>query len=268
MTRQTSDDAAISPARRRLRIYALNANPPPIVPAARSRPWMDAFPGRHAYRCLPLAIANGYGWEVLSPHAFTIEWNGGPAATDVTFKADGVAHYLEHLVNANFTRGIVTFHTGYLFRTEPGWHLLATGPANAGKDGIAPLTGVIETDWLPYPFTMNWQLTRPGITRFARGEPFCRVLPVQAGVLETIEPEILDLDDDPELAAQYAAWRGKRDEFMAAYRAGDPATLKQAWQKFYFHGTLSDGAPTAAPHSAKLEIRAPVDRRKRPGGRR
>ena len=162
----------------------------------------------------------------------------------------------------------MTFHTGYLFQTEPGWHLLTTGSFNSPKDGITPLTGIIETDWLPYPFTMNWRLTRPGTVRFQKDEPFCHVFPVPAASLETVEPEILDLDDDPEFADQYAAWRGKRDEFMAAYRAGDPATLKQAWQKFYFHGTLSDGAPTAAPHSSKLELRAPVDRRKRTGGRR
>src|SRR5580765_7348373 len=136
MIRKTNDDTAISPARRKLKMYALNASPPPVVPAARARPWMDAFPGRHAYRCLPLAIANGYGWDVLSPHAFTIEWNGGPAASDVIFKPVGVAHYLDHFVNAAFTHGIVTFHTGYLFRTEPDWHLLATGPTNAPKDGI------------------------------------------------------------------------------------------------------------------------------------
>jgi hypothetical protein len=41
---------------------------------------------------------------------------------------------------------------------------------NSPKDGIAPLTGVIETDWLPYPFTMNWQMTRPGSVRFDKDE--------------------------------------------------------------------------------------------------
>jgi len=28
---------------------------------------------------------------------------------------------------------------------------------------------VIETDWLPDPFTMNWQMTRPGTVRFREG---------------------------------------------------------------------------------------------------
>src|SRR5215471_21435605 len=183
----------------KLRIFTLNNSPPKIVRAQRGRGWMDAFPGRHAYRCLPLAIANAYGWDILSPYSFTATWTGGSAASDVTFAAEGNAPYLDHFVNPNFSRGVVTFHTGYLFRTEPGWHLMATGPVNSPKDGMAPLTGIVETDWLPYPFTMNWQFTRPGAVRFEAGEPFCRVFPVPAGAAESVEPEIFEMSQDAEL---------------------------------------------------------------------
>jgi hypothetical protein len=72
----------------------------------------------------------------------------------------------------DFSRGIVTFHTGYIFRTDASTQLLATGPFNEPEDGLFPLTGIIETNWLPYPFTMNWQLTRPGSFRFAKGERY------------------------------------------------------------------------------------------------
>jgi hypothetical protein len=64
---------------------------------------------------LPLAIANSYGWDVLSPYTFTATWNGGPSAQDVSFEARGNAPYLSHFVNGNFTHGVVTLHTGYLF---------------------------------------------------------------------------------------------------------------------------------------------------------
>jgi Family of unknown function (DUF6065) len=249
----------------KLQIFALTNSPPRIVRAQRARNWMDAFPGRHAYRCLPLAIANAYGWDVLSPYAFRATWTGGTAASDVTFEADGDAPYLGHFVNPNFSRGVVTFHTGYLFRTEPGWHLMATGAINAPKDGIVPLTGLIETDWLPYPFTMNWQFTRPGTVRFEAGEPFCRVFPVRAGALESALPEILDMEQDPELHGQYRAWRERRDEFMAKYREGDAATIKQAWQKFYFDGKYPDGSEPQTPHTSKLEILEPRDLRVKAG---
>jgi len=222
---------------------------------------MDEFPGNHPYRCLPLAIANAYGWDLLSPRTFTATWNGGPSAQDLELVADDGAPYLDHFANGGFTHGVLTLHTGYLFRTEPGWHLVVTGPPNSPKDGITPLTGVIESDWLPYPFTMNWKFTRPGSVRFEAGEPFCRVFPTPASNITAVEPELHDLTQDPELSRQYQAWREKRDEFMAKYRSGDAATIKQAWQKFYFEGKYADATPTDAPHASKLKAPALRDLR-------
>ena len=57
--------------------------------------------------------------------------------------------------------GILTFDVAYIFRTPPGYHLLVSGPINTFKDGVAPMTAVVETDWLPYTFTFNYQFTRP-----------------------------------------------------------------------------------------------------------
>ena len=68
-----------------------------------------------------------------------------------------------------------------LFRTEPGYDLMVQGPDQPAQGWIAPLTGIIETDWAPYTFTMNWMFTRPGqVVRFEAGEPFCHFFPVQA----------------------------------------------------------------------------------------
>jgi len=247
----------------KITMYALTPNPPKIVPARAARDWMEAFPARHAYRCLPLAIANTLGWEILSPYTFTIRYNGGKKAEDILFKQQGSAPGFNHFIASNFTHGIVTFHLGYMFRTEPGWNMMATGPINEPKDGISPLSGVIETDWLPYPFTMNWHLTRPGTVKFVEGEPICHVFPVPAGAIETAEPEIRNIQDDPDLEGQYKAWREKREEFMVRFRERDPETLKQAWQRFYFKGEYPDGTPTAASHVNKLRAPAPVDRRGR-----
>jgi hypothetical protein len=220
---------------------------------------MDAFPARHAYRCLPLSIANAFGWELLSPASFSIHWNGGPEAGDIQFEShDGFAR-LEHFVMSNFSRGIVTFHAGYLFRTEPGWNLLATGSFNSPKDGVSPLSGIVETSWLPYPFTMNWQLTRPGTVRFDKEEPFCLIVPLPAHVLDDVQPVVCDLQTDTELASQYFAWRGKREEFMAGFRAGDPITLKEAWQKYYFKGALPAAAVAAEDHVQKLRLAEPIE---------
>ena len=44
------------------------------------RDWMDLFSERHAYRCLPMSMANCSGWEIALPFGFNAEWNGGHAA--------------------------------------------------------------------------------------------------------------------------------------------------------------------------------------------
>jgi hypothetical protein len=169
--------------------------------------------------------------------------------------------YLTNFVHSHFTHGIVTFFTGYLFVTEPGWDLLATGPFNEPRDGITPLTGIIETDWLPYPFTMNWHLTRPGTVRFERGDPFCLIFPVQRAALESADIEIYDLKDSPELAKEYEVWLQKREEFMVKFHAEDEATVKQAWQKYYFQGVLPEHTAAITDHKQKIRFRIPVDRR-------
>jgi Family of unknown function (DUF6065) len=250
----------------KLRCYALKPNPPTIRAAPTTRAWMDRIPEHHAYRCLPLNIANSHGWEILSPCAFSVTWRGGIHARDVTVTAlDGFPD-IAQVALTHFAFGIVTFHLWYLFRTEPGWDLFASGSLNTVKDGIAPLSGVIETDWLPYPFTMNWQMTRPGTVRFDKDEPLCMIFPVPHGVLQTVEPEIFSLDDEPELKAQTMAWKERRDDFMNKLNAKDAATLKEGWQRYYFIGKMPDGS-TPAQHLHKLRLAAPVDKRKPRGGK-
>jgi hypothetical protein len=246
-----------------LKCFAVTTTPPRIVPARPARAWMDAFPSRHPYRCLPLAIANTHGWEVLSPGKFSVSWDGGAGGDAIRIEPAPGFHHIEHFAQSNFERGILTLHTGYLFRTEPGWDLVATGPLNEPKNGVAPLTGVIETDWLPYPFTMNWAFTTPTTVTFEKDEPFCAIFPVPHAYLEQFQPEVLDIDDDPELKAQYDLWRSHRERFMTQFKNHDPATLKQAWQRFYFRGQLPESEAVRPEHRIKLGVREPVDRRKR-----
>ena len=95
-----------------------------------------------------------------------------------------------------------------------GWDLWAGGPPNHLKDGIQPLVGVIETYWLPFPFTMNWRFTRPGMISFKKGEPFCFVLPMPHESFDAVQPIMKSISDDPELERQYKAWGESRNNFL------------------------------------------------------
>jgi len=245
----------------RLRIYSIGPSPYKLAPASPSRAWMDNFPNRHPYRCLPMAIANGYGWEMLSPCKFAIDWNGGPEKSDITFRCLDDFPFLSHFAVSNFARGIATFHTGYIFRTDPGWNLMVTGPLNNPKAGIVPLSGVVETDWLPFPFTVNWQLTQPGTVTFEKDEPVCLVYPVLQSALEETTPEIFNLADDPALKKEFEAWEDRRAKFVHRMDAGDPFALREGWQRYYFKGERPDGVAPPS-HRIKMRLNAPVDRRK------
>ncbi|HSV19067.1 MAG TPA: DUF6065 family protein [Casimicrobiaceae bacterium] len=243
----------------KLTCYALRPDAPSIRAASSTRAWMDGVMDNHAYRCLPLTIANAYGWDVLTPYAFTARWDGDPHPRGLVLARDDGTPPPTHHVDSHFGYGIVTFQLGYLFRTEPGWDLFASGPANEPKDGVAALSGVMEADWLPYPFTMNWKLTRPGAVRFEQDEPFCTVFPVRRGMLQDVDPEIVALEDHPDAHAQLMAWQRRRVEFARElYRA--PRPLKDAWQRDYFVGRMPDGSPVDG-HQTKLRLAAPADRR-------
>ena len=68
----------------RLEAFRTQREAPRLVPCTQERAWMDVFTDRHAYRCLPLSIANTHGWELLVPGAFEVEWNGGHHEHGVT----------------------------------------------------------------------------------------------------------------------------------------------------------------------------------------
>lgn len=243
----------------RLTCYQIHDYAPRMVAASADRVWMDKTDRRYAYRCLPLSIANAMGWDLLSPTRVTAEWNGGVELPDITVTVDDPA-WEGKFASSHFGHGILTFHTGYLFRTEPGIGIWARGTPNMPKDGIAPLDGIIETDWLTFTFTMNWHFTRPGRIVFEKDEPFCFLSPMAYRALEEVRPEIVPLAADPELQAQYEAWRHARLDFNARLASNEPEAARQGWQKFYVRGDVPSGVPPSEHHMSKVKLAEPVAR--------
>lgn len=235
--------------------YPLTADPPPLRPAEPRRDWMDETREAFAYRCLPLAVANQHGWEIFTPAGFEAEWNGGDLPEDVVVRPDApLKPGTPGAPLTNFGAGVLTFETSLLFRTEPGWNLFVTGPLNGIKDGIAPLTGVIETDWSPYSFTMNWRFTRPGKVRFEAGEAVCALFPVRRDLFDRVRPEIRSLHEDTKAYEQFMLWRGRRSDFAERLRNLDEAAAEEKWQKDYYRGLYPDGAKGPPTHRIKLRV--------------
>lgn len=237
--------------------YRVDPRAAPIIPGRRDRQWMDDTNDHYAYRCLPLSTANTSGWELTSPMDFEVQWDGGQGIDAVTARASGTdANALRAFITSHFGHGILTFHTGWLFRTSPGWGLWVRGAPNYAKDGIHALDGMVETDWLPFPFTMNWRFTRPGIVRFQKGDPFCFVTFCPHALLDNVTPRLADIDEDANLKAEYTEWGKSRAEFNKALHDGDPDVVAKKWQRGYFQGKDLEGKMPLF-HVNKRRLKAP-----------
>ncbi len=236
-----------------LTAYVLDGHEIDIRPAPMERDWMSESKDRFAYRCLPLNIANAYGWQIHTRWGFEAEWRGGanPDSVVVTPDEGNVAPATGH-----FGGGALTFHVPCLFRTEPGYDLMVQGPINAPKDAIAPLTGIIETDWAPYTFTMNWLFTRVGQkVRFERDEPFCHLFPIKRGEVERFEPKHRKLSENPELLAEMETWKESRGALIESLKEPG-ATSRESWQRLYFRGLDPKGQPVPhAEHQTRLKVK-------------
>lgn len=235
--------------RPRLTAYLTDPDcPVGIVPAPRRREWMDATGDRFAYRCLPLTIANEHGWLLLNPDPCTITWDGGDDLEAISIEHRGTGAW----AGSHFGSGIVTWQIPVLFRTEPGWQLLVRGPANLPKDAIAPLEGIVETDWSPATFTVNWKMTRERrVVRFERDEPIAMIVPVQLGALDDFAPEIRPMADAGELEDEHARWRAERGAFLRDLRDGSAG---REWQGDYVRGRI--GGQVAPRHRKRLSLRS------------
>lgn len=225
-----------------LSCYEIEPGRVEIRPASHRRQWMDDTPEGNAYRCVPLAVANAQGWEVLCPLTIAVRWSGGAGLRDIQvgYPEGGTAP--EHFAESHFGSGIVTFNPLLIFRTPPGYDLWIGGTPNEAKDAIAPLTAVIEADWMPFTFSMNWRFTRKDKwVRFNKGEPFCFVTPVRREAIEDFDPRLKPLSDDPRLMQTYEEARVRRGQGLFADRASE------RFQGWYARGVQPDESGEAFP---------------------
>lgn len=250
-----------------LKAYLTTDHELSIVPGNARREWMDRTALGFANRCLPLRIANQFGWFILNDRKIQVVWSGGNANEDIKvfyFKKDinEDTTKMNFAIRSHFGHGIITWRIPYLFRTPPQYNLYVRGPTNWWKDGAYPLDAIVESDWAVSTFTMNWKITRaetPII--FDEGEPICMIFPIPRSNIERFFPETHNLDEDPELKTKYKAWSESRKAFLdARHQPQQSEKNRLAWQKDYYVGRYPDGS-NFSDHQIKLPLRAFVDRR-------
>jgi hypothetical protein len=227
-----------------------------LATAPQGRDWMNETNQGFANRCLPMRMASQSGWVVLNDKPLRAMWNGGSEAGALVIEGAGEP---SGTAVSHFGHGILTFPIPFLFRTPPGTTLLIRGPANAPKDAIAPLEGLVETDWAVAGSTVNWKFTRPNTwVEFASGEPICMVVPQRLDLLEAMQPQVVGIEENAELHRQYKTWNESVIHFTQRLRERDPEAVKLGWQRYYFHGTAPHNGsndPTAEGHRSRLSLR-------------
>jgi hypothetical protein len=244
-----------------MRLLAYRISPDArIEPASTRREWMDKWPSKHPYHCLPLAVANSYGWQLICERSFDAVWDGGSAKRSVRVMPIGVGN--GRPAYSKFGHGTLTFGSGCIIRTDCPVQLFVTGPLNVLKHGVGALSAIVDTSWLPFPFTMNWRFTAPDVVvRFDEGEPFCHFLPLAPTLIDDLSPEWRDLASDSTLWRRYHEYKLARQISNGLRFTPDGAveTGEHYYQHFYQDGTSANGECLAARPRRRYTVKPFVD---------
>ena len=134
----------------------------------------------HAYYCLPLTIANQYGFGIKSTATFDIIWNGGESIHDTELRMIEESENYSQQFDTHFGSGIITVQNRFSLHTPKGVNLMTMNPTNMFIDGLINMNGIIETDNIKRDFTFNIKVTRPNHTiRINKGDIISAFLPIQ-----------------------------------------------------------------------------------------
>ena len=230
-----------------------------------TREWMDETPGRYAYRCIPLTAANTMGWEILNPVDVDVIWHLNESRNEIEINAKEQDPFSPQ---QHFGSGIITWYLPFIFRTSDDYGIVISGSPNKLKEDIAPLDAFVRTDWLPFPFTMNWKITTPNKRiSFHAGEPICRIFPYPLALLGEIEMEIQDINDDPVFLKKMESWNQKRQENYQQKEQleqqwlaeGKQPEIKDMWNTQYAKGIGSEN--NKHPHQNTFKCKEVKDKR-------
>ena len=221
-----------------------------IKSSSAKRNWMNENDG-WAYNCLPLKIANQYGWTANSPCDIEIDWKGSdsPTSFKITCEDDKFNDY----VDFNFGTGIFTFISDFIIKTNPGTSLYIRGISNSQKDLIFPLDGIVETDWLPFTFSFSFKFLKPGTVKFNKDEPIFMFFPIERDYIENFNISYKFIGDNLDLKDKRNKFNESRNKHNANMIDG-----KLKPQKFYIKGIVVDEEIKIKDHKVSLKLKEPV----------
>lgn len=153
-----------------LKFLKTHSNPPVIAQSGVKRNWMDETYARHAYQCYPMTMANVLGWEIQLENDVVVIWDGGNSVPRIL--SGDTSENGRQVCSASIV-GQISFHIGYVFRTDAPYEVMISGSPNFDYRGAVPLSAYIPSSWWPDEVFMNWRIEEVGreIT-FPKGSAF------------------------------------------------------------------------------------------------
>jgi hypothetical protein len=174
----------------KLRLLATSQNPPVVTQARVKREWMDNTYAKHAYQCLPMTMANVYGWEMQLPTDVVVQWDGGNTTPQIL---EGAEFEGRQVCSASII-GQISFHVGYVFKTQEPYEVWLSALPNFDYFGAIPLSAYIPSSWWPDEVFMNWRIEKIGEpVKFEAGSPFAFFTIIDTSTLMNTEIEIGNL---------------------------------------------------------------------------
>lgn len=209
-----------------------------IEPATSKRVWMDNLNNGNINRCLPLKIASEFGWIIYCPVSAAIEWNGMTSPDDIRIiYGDDTPKTERQCLSSHFGSGVFTLNLPWVFRTPVGTQIMVRGVPNYVYDGITPLEGVVETDWLSFTFTVNFRVNRPLERVYMRSyEPLVLIHPVSIDNLEEFQLESKPINENSDFQEEFMKYTESRADFIARQQRERIVE----WQGHYFRGETID----------------------------
>jgi hypothetical protein len=195
---------------------------------SRKRDWFDP----HFYKCLPLSIANEYGYVIVAEFDFSVVWNGGDNVNDLKFFLpddirDNHGKGLYPTVKSHFGFGIITIELPFHIRSPKGVNIMTINPPNFVLPNMTVMSGVVETDNLRRSFTCNLKVQMPNIeVVIPKGTPLAGFIPIPRYYADSFEmkfaEEIFSEDDVIEeiQAAEDAAIKREQIEYVSTPPVG------------------------------------------------
>jgi hypothetical protein len=226
-----------------------------IIPAESKREWMDEDSMKFIYNCIPVVSANSMGWWILNNQDIEVKWNGGNDPSDIEIKnLTEEKHY--QLCSSHFGSGILTFNMAILFKTPPAWGLWVGGPSNIFIDGLFALEGIVETNWSPFTFTMNYKITRPNHwIKIPKLHPICRIIPIPLNLNDKSKLDLKHLKENSELEQKHFEWVHARKKNIKEMQENE----KDEKMHHYKNGTDVKGCPFLGMHKLLYKYSKPND---------